>query len=157
MRHGEIQKKNDEVFRRLTGLKRTTFAVAVEILKKAETEKFKLGGRPPGFIVEDQLLMACQYWREYRTYEHIAGTYGSTKSTVQRIVIWVEDTLIKSGKFNLPGKKALRGNEAGFEITLLDATESPICRPKKTKNAIILVKRNATPTKRSSWLTAKAN
>jgi len=155
MKYEDIQKKNDEIFRRLTGLKRETFAAAVEILKKAETEKFKLGGRPPDFCVEDQLLIACGYWREYRTYEHIAGTYATTKSTVQRIVIWVEDTLIKSGKFNLPGKKALRKNEAGFEIILLDATESPICRPKKTKNAIILVKRNATPTKPRSWLTKK--
>ena len=102
MKHGEIQKKSDEIFRRLTGLKRETFAAAVEILKKAETEKFKLGGRPPDFCAEDQLLMACQYWREYQTYEHIAGTYNTSKSTVQRIVIWIEDTLIQSGKFNHP-------------------------------------------------------
>jgi len=157
MRYGEIQKKNDEIFRRLTGLKRETFLVASTVLREAENRKFALGGRPPDFCVEDQLLMACQYWREYRTYEHIARTYGTTKSTVQRIIVWVENTLMKSGKFNLPGKKALRENEMEFEIVMVDATESPICRPKKSNEAIILVKRNATPTKHRSWLTEKPN
>jgi len=107
MNYEGIQKKTDEVFRRLTGLKRKRFTEAVEILKVAEREKFSLGGRPPDFCIEDQLLMACQYWREYRTYEHIAATFGTTKSAVQRIIVWIENTLIKCGKFALPGKKAL--------------------------------------------------
>jgi hypothetical protein len=43
----------------------------------------------------------------------------------------VEDTLIQSGDFQLPGKKALlEVNE--IEIVIVDVTESPIERPKKT-------------------------
>jgi len=142
MNYEGIQAKSDIEFRRLTGLKRETFKAAVEILSEAEAKKKALGGRPPDHSMEDRLLMACGYWREYRTYEHIAATFGTTKSTVQRIIVWIEDTLIKSGKFSLPGKKALRKAEAEYEIILIDATESPICRPKKTKKAIILAKRS---------------
>jgi hypothetical protein len=43
----------------------------------------------------------------------------------------MEDTLIKSKTFSLPGKKALLKSNAEFEVILIDATESPIERPKK--------------------------
>jgi len=144
MKYEGIQAKNDVEFRRLTGLKRETFKAAVKILLEAEAKKKVFGGRPPSHSMEDRLLMACGYWREYRTYEHIAATFDTTKSTVQRIILWIEDTLIKSGKFSLPGKKALRKAETEYEIILIDATESPICRPTKTKKAIILAKRSDT-------------
>ena len=152
MNYGEIQKLKDEDFRRVTGFKRETFAVAVEILTKEELA-LKVKQKSPGGpshkkTIEERLLIACQYWREYRTYLHIAVTFGISKSAVQRIVIWIEDTLIKSGKFNLPGKKALRNRDPEFEIVVIDATETPINRPKKTKKAIILVKRSGTPSKR---------
>jgi len=43
----------------------------------------------------------------------------------------IEDTLIKSVKFPLPGKKALLNSDIDFEMILIDASESPIERPKK--------------------------
>ena len=147
MAYGDVQKLKDDDFRRLTGFKKETFKIAVEILRKADAEKMAMGGRPHKKSVEDRLLLSCQYWREYRTYFHIAAEFGISKSAVQRTILWVENTLAKSGKFNLPGKKALVKNEPEFEIVVIDATESPICRPKKTKNAIILVKRSDTPSK----------
>jgi hypothetical protein len=39
--------------------------------------------------------------------------------------------LIKSKTFSLPGKKALLRSNAAIEIILIDATETPIERPKK--------------------------
>jgi len=87
MRFEEIKVKSEVEFRRLTGLKKEAFSVAIEILESAEAKKMELGGRPPKHSMQDRLLMACGYWREYRTYEHIAATYGTTKSTVQRIII----------------------------------------------------------------------
>ena len=44
---------------------------------------------------------------------------------------WVEDTLIKHPDFALPGRKALLKNDTEFEVVLVDASESPIERPKK--------------------------
>jgi hypothetical protein len=49
---------------------------------------------------------------------------------------WVENTLVKEGIFRLPGKKALLESNIEYEIIQIDATESPIERPKKTENGI---------------------
>ena len=58
-------------------------------------------------------------------------------------VVWIEDTLVKSGKFSLPGKKALL-EDKDIEVVLVDVVESPIERPKKNKNNGILGKRKNT-------------
>jgi hypothetical protein len=53
------------------------------------------------------------------------------EATVHDTIVWVENTLIQSGDFNLPGKKILlEANE--IKLVLVDVTESPIERPKKT-------------------------
>jgi hypothetical protein len=59
------------------------------------------------------------------------------------VIVWVEDTLIKSGKFRLPGKKALLDDNE-IEIVLVDVTESPIERPKKNNVNGTQGKRNGT-------------
>ena len=56
---------------------------------------------------------------------------------------WVEDTLIKSKEFALPGKKALLKSDNEFEVILIDAVESPIARPKKTKKILFWEKEKA--------------
>ncbi|GHT57409.1 hypothetical protein FACS18945_1630 [Bacteroidia bacterium] len=116
-------------------MKRKTFAGAVEILKKAEAGRRKRGGRKGKLAIEDQLLLTPEYLREYRTYIHIAIDFGVHETTAIRICRWAEDTLIKDGTFSLPGKKALAGDETGFEVIYIDATETPVERPKRGKNA----------------------
>ena len=88
------------------------------------------------------LLMTLEYLREYRTYLHIATSYGLAESNTFETIRWVENTLIKSKEFKLPGKKVLLKSENEFEIILIDATESPIERPKKNNAHSILEKRN---------------
>jgi hypothetical protein len=61
----------------------------------------------------------------------------------------VEDTLIKDKRVALPGRKALLESDTEYEVILIDASESPIERPKKDKNAIILAKRSAIHSKPS--------
>jgi hypothetical protein len=51
--------------------------------------------------------------------------------------------LIKSRHFNLPGRKALLKSDVEYEVILVDATESPIERPKKSKSGIILARGSA--------------
>ena len=136
---------SDPKFRRITGVKPTTFAKMMEILQKAYDAKRKRRGRKPKLSIEDMLLASLEYWREYRTYAHIAASYGIHESNLYRIVKWVENTLIADGTFSIPGKKALLDSGAEYDVVLLDATESPIERPKKDKGIGIQVRRNATP------------
>jgi len=63
-------------FKRLFGVKRQTFNAMLEILQAAFEELHKRGGKPPTKLyVEDRLLVTLQYWREYRTLEHLAYEY----------------------------------------------------------------------------------
>ena len=93
-------------------------------------------GGQPKLSIEDQLLITLEYWREYRTYFHIAQSWGVHESTVCRIVHRVEEQLIKSRKFSLPGKKALISTEREWSAIIVDVGESPIERPKKNSEVI---------------------
>ena len=104
-------------------------------------------GRPPKLNRADQLLMTLMYWREYRTQFHIAGSYGISEATVCRTINKVEDALVHSGKFHLPGKKVLQPSDTIIEVVLVDASEQPIERPKKSKNSTTAAKRSVTPRK----------
>jgi len=128
-------------FRRLTGVKKPTFIKMIGLLQKAHDQKKLLGGRPNKLGVEDMLLMTLEYLREYRTYFHISKSYDLSESNAYKIIRWVEDTLIKSRAFSLPGRKALLKNDAKYEIVLVDASETPIERPKKNRDIFIQEKR----------------
>lgn len=118
-------------FRRLTGVKRETFEKIVEVLEKARNHRYRKAGRKGKLSIEDKLLMALEYLREYRTYFHLGKSYGLSESACYRSCRWVEDTLVKSGEFALPGKKALLKSDMEYRVILIDASESPIERPKK--------------------------
>ncbi len=131
MKYDQIKEFTDEHFRRLTGVKKSTFKKMVEILREADLNKKARGGRKSKLSIEDRLLMALEYIREYRTYFHIATSYGVSESVAYKIVRWVEDTLIKDPVFALPGRKALLKSDMEYEVFLIDASESAIKRPKK--------------------------
>jgi hypothetical protein len=78
-----------------------------------------------------QVLVTLEYWREYRTYFHISTDWGVSEATVCRTVHRVEDALMKSGKFRLPGKKHLFKGFGRPEVVVMDVTETPIERPKR--------------------------
>ena len=80
-----------ENFRRLTGIKRTTFEKMLEILQEKEAEKNKLGARPNKLSLEERLLMWLEYMREYGTYFHIATKHKISESTCFRNCVWIED------------------------------------------------------------------
>lgn len=144
MKYPQIQGLEDEKFRRLTGVKRSTFEKMISILKDADLKKKAQGGRKNKLCIEDQLLMALEYIREYRTYFHTSQSYGVSESSAYKTIKWVEDTLIKHPDFALPGRKALLKSDIEYEVVLIDATETPIERPKKDKNTSIREKRKST-------------
>jgi hypothetical protein len=125
-------------FKQLFGVKRETFSKMLEILEPAYEELHKLGGKPSTKLpVEDRLLVTLQYWREYRTLEHLAYEYDTVVSNVHKAIEWVENTLIQDGSFRLPGKKALISAEPKSRAVAIDVTESPIERPKKNRKNTI--------------------
>ena len=132
MRFDSVKELKGEAFRRLTGVQRSTFDAMSTLLFAAKRRQKAAGGKPNTLCIEDQLLMMLEYWREYRTYFHIAQTHGISESAAYRNIKWCENTLAKSKSFRLPGRKAVVANERAFDIVLIDATETPIERPKKT-------------------------
>jgi hypothetical protein len=144
MRYEEIKDRSKKDFKRLTGVEHQTFRQMVTVLE-SEMANF---GRPPKLSRADQLLLTLMYWREYRTQFHIAQAYGISEAAVCRTIRKIEDALINSGQFQLPGKKALQPSDTVIEIILVDATEQPIERPKKSNGDTTVERRNATPRKR---------
>ena len=141
MKYEKINKYKDEKFRRITGLKKKAYEKCVEILrakyKEEHVKNVRKSGRRSKLTIEDKLLATLEYLREYRTYAHIAASYGVHESQIVRCVKWVETTLIREGTFRLPGKKELLKPDVQYETVLVDATESPIERPKRGKNFTI--------------------
>jgi hypothetical protein len=138
-----IRQLSEEEFRRQTGVKKPTFDEMVGLLKTVRKEKLSKGGRGPKLKIEVILLMRLEYLREYRTYFHISKSYGICESYAYKLIRWSEDTLIKSKVFSLPGRKALVKSDVEYEVILIDATETPIERPKKNKNTFIQEKRKS--------------
>ena len=143
MRYEDAKDWKEQDFKRLTGVRRETFNQMLMVLDR-ELPSF---GRPPKLSRADQLLMTLMYWREYRTQFHIAGSYGISEATVCRTINKVEEALVRSGEFRLPGKKVLQPSDTIIEVVLVDVSEQPIERPKKSKNDTTAVKRSVTPRK----------
>jgi len=134
-------------FRRISGIKKATFEKAIEILnakyKEEHAGNIRKSGRKPKLSMEDKLLATLEYLREYRTMAHIAASYGVAESNIHTTIRWVENTLIKDGTFSLPGKKALVEDAGSDDVILIDATETPIERPKKTAQILFRKEKEA--------------
>jgi len=129
----QILKLNGESFRRYTGFKRNTYEMMLKALENAEKKKHERRGSYSKLSLEDRLLLTMEYWREYRTMFHIGTDFGITKGAVCKIIRWVEDVVSEIPELQLPGKKELKKSEFSCEVFLIDATESPIERPKRSK------------------------
>lgn len=137
-----LERLSGEAFRRLTGVKREVFNGMIRVLHASQ--RHRKGGNRRRLSLEKCLLLTLEYWREYRTQFHIAHSYGVDEATVNRTIRWVEDTLIKSGMFSLPGKKALRTSDVEYSVVLVDATETPIERPKKNSASFTRARKSGT-------------
>lgn len=135
----------EDKFRRLTGVRRETFDKMLEILREAHARKKSRGGAPNKLGVEQMLRMMLEYLREYRTYLHVGANYGVSETTAYNTIRWAEETLVRDGAFSLPGKKALLKSDMEFETVLVDATETPVQRPKKNSAGGIPARKSATP------------
>lgn len=131
MNYEQVKKLNPADFKRYCGVHQETFKEMVKIVK-AEKILQKKSGRPSKLCIEDQILMTLSYLREYPTFFHLGIKWGINESNSYRIVIRTEKFLIKSGVFNLPGKKILnRSQNEEIETVVVDVSEHEIERPKK--------------------------
>jgi hypothetical protein len=91
----------------------------ISIVKEAEKQRMSRGGKPSRLVVEDKLLMALEYLREYRTYFHLGKSYGLTESACYRNCKWVEDILIKSTNW-ARARAGARARNCGYARCLLN-------------------------------------
>ena len=91
------------------------------------------------------------YWREYRTEFHIGLAYGLSEATVCRTIQKIENALIKSEQFHLPGRKGLQSSGRQLEIIVVDVTEQPIERPEKNSGNTTAARKKPIRIKISSW------
>lgn len=100
---------SNELFRRNTGVKRSTFLLMVEEVKTAEAQarSQERGGKGSRFIPEDRVLILLKYYREYPTLFSLGIELGVNETTVGRRIRKTESIIIKSTRFRLPGKKVL--------------------------------------------------
>jgi len=125
-------------FQRRFGINIQTLKAMVNALENFRLENHKdRRGRRTILTLEEQVLVALEYWREYRTYFHIGTSWGVSESTICRIVTDLESTLMKTGKFRIPGKKALVKDSDYPEVVMMDVTETVIERQKKTEEILL--------------------
>ena len=134
MTYEQVKHLKPEEFKRLCGVRKETFKQMVAALDTAKQQLKP--GRPSKLSLEDQVLMTLEYLREYRTYFHIAQSWRIYESTAYRIIRVVEDVMLSSGKFSLLGKKKLLEPDHVIEVVVVDVTESPVERPKKTETLL---------------------
>jgi ISRin1, transposase orfA len=140
----QAEKLSDAQFKRYFGIQRSTYTHMLTILQEAYNEQHKKGGRKNEISLENKLMLTLSYYREYRTQFHLGQDFGISESAVCKTIKWVESILIAHKDFALPSKKAL-WQDPNLETVLIDATEVPCERPKKSNAGNTQVKRNTTP------------
>ena len=132
LRYNKVKKK-PTTFNRLFGVSVLQFEV---ILAKVDPVwhckvigKYKRPGRAYKLDVADMVLMLLLYYRSYISQEFVGYLFGIDDSRVCRILQKLEPLLAKV--MDLPNKKHLSQEEV--ESLIIDATEQPIERPKKTQ------------------------
>lgn len=103
MNYEATQILSQRQFKRRFGVPRSTFNRMLKGLK-TQLPELPHPSRPPKLSIEDQILVALEYWREYRTYFHIATDRGVSESTICRIVHRVEADLMASGISAFPAR-----------------------------------------------------
>jgi len=142
----KINKLNKKEFKLITGVTRELFDNMLKVLEGKYVEEHAQGGQP-GLPVELRLTLALEYWREYRTFRHMANDHQISKSMINRAVLWVEDVLSESPEFKLKELKERfkpsegDGPEIGF--VLIDVEEQPIERPKYNQKDSYSGKKNS--------------
>ena len=129
-----VKDANDEQFRRIVGIKRTTFQAMVELVDEDYRQVHQRRGRRSKLDPEAKVLITLDYLRNYGTFLELSFKYGVSETTARTIVERVENVLVRSGKFSLPNRNELRNAPERPMTFLIDATDTIIQRPKKNSD-----------------------
>ena len=140
MSYKKATELSPSLFKRRYGVSLKTFWKMVEVVRNAKQGS---RGSHAKLSIPDQILMTLQYWREYRTYFHIAQDWGIHEATAYRTVKRIEDILSKADEFHLPGQRQLQQLESEIEVIIVDVAETEIERPKKNRNTTIAGNKSA--------------
>lgn len=139
--NGKVKAQTERVLKLAQGAFKRTLGVKPEIYKQMwevlvdKEQRKKKKGRTPALDVDDQLVLTLSVWREYRTHHHLTLDWEVDETTVGRSI---ERVVLFSGKLRLSGRKALQ-----LEVVVVDVAESPIERPKKSKEGTTVEKEAA--------------
>ena len=127
--------KDDALFQLLTGVTRELFLKMLAVLTVSYNQIHETkGGNPSGTPIGLKLVIALEYWREYRTMRHMAFDYSMPLSTLCNCITWVEDVLSKSSEFKIMElKEKFKHRETEgtpIKVVLIDVEEQPIERPR---------------------------
>jgi len=141
----KIEKLSEKEFKLITGVRRDEFITMLEVLKIKYDSEHAKGGRP-GLSAEVRLTLALEYWREYRTFRHMANDHQIDKDIINRAVIWVEDVLSESEEFKIKDLKERfkTGEESSVSVIIVDVEEQPIERPTHNQEDSYSGKKNVT-------------
>lgn len=152
MRWQTVKNLSEAQFKRLVGVKPATFEKMVSEAKRiSKLEVRKTAGKKRGPKEKrnwcDKVLMMLMYYREYRTFAHVGASYNISEAQCWRIVTTIEQWLIKSKLFHVPGRKTLTQSDVEWKVVIVDVSEHPIERPKKNRGGTIQEKRKSIATK----------
>jgi len=141
----KIEKLSEKDFKLITGVTREVFNSMLGVLEKRHVLEHAQGGRP-GLPVEVRLTLTLEYWREYRTFRHMANDHQIDKDAINRAVVWVEDVLSGSDEFKLKELKERfkPGVESSISVIIVDVEEQPIERPELNQGDSCSGKKNVT-------------
>ncbi|MDR2705280.1 MAG: transposase family protein [Planctomycetaceae bacterium] len=143
--------QSDHQFKKFFGVTKATFFQLLAIVRVADAQRHQFGGRPCRIPLENKLLWTLQYWREYRTMEHLAYEYNTVVSHIHDEIVWIENALIQDGTFCLQGKEVLQHPDSPYQAVAVDVTEHPVERPKKNKKIGIAARKDSIRLK-PNWL-----
>ena len=140
----KIEKLPDKEYKLITGVTREVFHRMLEVLNRKYAEEHAQGGQP-GLPVELRLTLSLEYWREYRSFRHMANDHQIAKTIINKAVLWVENVLSESAEFKLKDlqERFTPGAENPIRIILVDVEEQPIERPKYNQDASYSGKKDA--------------
>ena len=141
----KIELLEEKEFKLITGVTREVFEEMLAVLKMKYLEEHARGGRV-GLAVELRLTLALEYWREYRTFRHMANDHQIKKSTINETVIWVENVLSESDEFKIKEMKERfkPEEESCISVIIVDVEEQPIERPTTNQEEAYSGKKNVT-------------
>jgi hypothetical protein len=141
--------KNLELFKLLTGVTKEVFLKMLKVLTDEYDRIHNTkGGNPKGTPVGLKLVIALEYWREYRAMRHMAFDYNMPVSTLCECILWVENILCQSKDFQIQDLKERfkHREDTGdpIRVVLIDVEEQPIERPKEDQKKHYSGKKNGT-------------